>query len=83
MHTIRDLLYFVFFVVWHRCYFLGLPLLAWINLNHSMPNRMWEEITYPFPNSNGYTAELLEMDITPHIIMDVITYPCIIQVNLC
>ena len=42
-----------------------------------MPRQVWEEITYPFPNLNGCTIEVWEWIsyFTPHIIMDVITYP--------
>ena len=28
------------------------------SFNQSMPNNMWDEITYPFPNFNGCTAEV-------------------------
>ena len=37
-----------------------------------------DEITYPFPNFNGCTIEILEWisDFIPYIIMTVITYPC-------
>ena len=35
---------------------------AWIS--HRTPSKMWNEITYPFPN------------FTPHFIMYLITYPC-------
>ena len=39
---------------------------------------MWHEITYPFPNFNGCTLEVWEWisNFIPHIIMDVIIYPC-------
>ena len=40
-------------------------LLTWITLNSSMddnhmPSKVWDEITYPFPNFNGCTVELWE-----------------------
>ena len=43
-----------------------------------MPNKVWDETTYPFPNSNGSTVEVWERigNFMPHIIMDVITYLC-------
>ena len=43
----------------------------------SMPSKVWDDITYPFPNFNGSTVEVLEWisNFTPHIMMDVITYP--------
>ena len=49
---------------------------AWIS-NH-MLNTMWDEITNPFPNINCATVEVREWisNFIPHIIMDVITYPC-------
>ena len=42
-----------------------------------MPNNVWDEITYPFPNLNGCTVEVWEWIgiFIPHFIMDVITYP--------
>ena len=58
-------------------YLHGLTLIpAWIR-NH-MPSKMWDEITYPFPNFNGSTVEVCEWIsyFIPHIIMGVITYPC-------
>ena len=45
----------------------GPPLLTWINFNPSrisdhMPSKVWDEITYPFPNFNGCTIRLLRID---------------------
>ena len=42
-----------------------------------MPIKVWDEITYPFPNFNSYTIEVWEwISISiSHFIMDVITYP--------
>ena len=39
---------------------------------------MCGEIIYPFPNFNSATIEDWEWisDVTPHFIMDVITFPC-------
>ena len=39
---------------------------------------MWDENTYPFPNFNGCTVQVWEYirNLTPHLIMDVVTYPC-------
>ena len=41
-----------------------------------MPSKVWDEITYPFPNFNGATIEVREwMNIlTLYIMMDVITW---------
>ena len=50
---------------------------AWTS-NH-MPRKMWDEITYPFPNFNGCTVEVWEWisHFIPCIIMDMmITKPC-------
>ena len=49
---------------------------AWLS-NH-MLSKVWDEVTYPFPNFNGCTVEVLEMIsyFIPHFIKDVITYPC-------
>ena len=49
---------------------------AWIS-NH-MPSKMWDEITYPFPNFNSCTVEVWEWisNFIPRLIMDAITYPC-------
>ena len=49
-----------------------------------MPSKVWDEITYPFPNLKGATVEVwfngaivdIWMSYFPlHIIVDVITYP--------
>ena len=44
----------------------------------SHASKIWDEITYPFPNCNGCTVEILELisNFIPHLIMDMITYPC-------
>ena len=53
--------------LWHvRCLVdtWGPLLLTWINFNLSiiksnhMPSKLWDEITYPFPNVNGCTVEV-------------------------
>ena len=51
-------------------------LTAWIS-NH-MPNKVWDEITYPFPNFNGSNVEVWEFisNIMPHVIKYVITHTC-------
>ena len=40
--------------------------------------KMWDEITYIFPNYNGLTVEVWEWirDFIPHFIMELINYPC-------
>ena len=55
----------------------GLILTPACIINH-MSNKMWGEITYPFPNFNGCTMNGMEYisNFTPHLMMDVITYPC-------
>ena len=55
----------------------GLPLTpAWISIY--IARKVWEEISYPFLNFNGCTVEVYEWisHFVPHLIMDVITYPC-------
>ena len=43
-----------------------------------MPSKMWDNVTYPFPNFNGCTVEVWEWisKFIAHFLMDVITYPC-------
>ena len=48
-----------------------------------MPNEVWDEITYPIPNFNSCIIELLEWNFTPHLIIDVITYPAMIKIKPC
>ena len=57
-------------------YYYGLTLILACIINH-MPNKVWGEITYLFPNLSGPTVEVWEWisNFFPHIIMDVITYP--------
>ena len=47
-------------------------------LSNHMPGKVWDEITYPFPNFNGCTVEVGDWisNVIAHIIMDDITYPC-------
>ena len=47
---------------------------AWIS--HNMSCKVWDEITYPFPNFNGCTVEFGEWigNFTLHFVTDVITY---------
>ena len=50
-----------------------------------MPSKVWDEITYPFPNFNGATVEVWVWisNFIPHIIMDVITTHAGIKVKPC
>ena len=45
-----------------------------------MPSKVWDEITYAFPNFNGATVEVWELisNFIPHFEMDVdlIACPC-------
>ena len=43
-----------------------------------MPNKVWSEITYPFPNFNGCTIEVWEWicNFILYFILDIITNPC-------
>ena len=49
---------------------------AWIS--NYIPSKVWDEITYPFPNFNGVSVEVWEWisNFIKHFIMHVITYPC-------
>ena len=42
-----------------------------------MPSKVWDEITHPFPNLNGYAVEVWEgVSISvPYFIIDEINYP--------
>ena len=42
-----------------------------------MPSKVWDAITHPFPNLNGYIVEVWKWisNYIPHFILDVITYP--------
>ena len=56
---------------------MGLTLiLAWIS--YQMPSKVWDGISYPFPNFNSCTLEVLECIsyFILHFLMDVITYLC-------
>ena len=48
-----------------------------MGISNHKPNKVWDEITYPFPNFNGCTIEVWEWisNFIPHFIIDVITYP--------
>ena len=62
---------------WHH----GPILLTWLTLiaawisNH-MPSKVWDEITYQFPNFNGYTVEVWEWisNFTTHVIITACDY---------
>ena len=51
---------------------------AWIS--NQMPSKVWDEITYPFPNFNGCPIEVCQWisNFIPHFMMDVITNPCML-----
>ena len=64
-------------------YYYGLTLIpAWIS-NH-MHNKVWDEITYPFPNFNGGTIEVWVWisNFIPHFI-NVLLIHAGIKVNPC
>ena len=48
-----------------------------IQFNHT-PNKVWHEITYPFPNFFGFIVDVWEWvsNISSHFIMGIITNPC-------
>ena len=49
-----------------------------------MHNKVWDEITYPFPNFNGEAVEVWEWrsNVMPHFIRDVIAYIYIYMLEL-
>ena len=65
--------YMANFAHWHQNGLTSIP--AWIS-NH-MPNKVWDEISYPFPNLNGESVEDWKWisNFIPHLLMDVIIYP--------
>ena len=58
----------------------GPYIITWLNFKSNMDklNKVWDEITYPFRNSNGTTGDVWHWisDSIHHFIMDVILYPC-------
>ena len=68
------------------CHIPKLPgplLLTWIDLipawiSNYIHYKVWDEITYPFPNFNGCTVEVWEWitNFIPHFTRCVMTYPC-------
>ena len=63
-----------------RTAYLSGLFLTWISswIGNYSHYKMWDEITYPFPNFNGVTIEVWEWisNFIPHITGHVITYPC-------
>ena len=53
-------------------------LLILTRMNNYMPSKVWDGITYPFPNFNVSTVEFWQRvsNFIPYFVMDVITYPC-------
>ena len=63
--------------------YLSIPKLQWLHRwslgmakyfhpSNQMPSKVWDEITYPFPNFNGATVEVWEWlsIFIPHFVMD-------------
>ena len=70
-------------LTWGPFYWHGLTLIqAWIS--NYIPSKLWVEIIHPFPNVNVCTVDVWEWisKFTPHLMIDVITYPCGDQINL-
>ena len=62
---------------WGTFYYHELTLIpAWIR--HHMPSKIWDEVTNPFPNFNGFTVDVCERRnyFILQFIMDVITHSC-------
>ena len=49
-----------------------------IEYPQNIPNKPWDEITYPFTNFNSATVEVWECisNLIPHFVMDAINYLC-------
>ena len=63
--------------LWGPIYLHDLTLIsAWIS--NQISSKVWDKITYPFPYFNDYTYEVCKWmsNFIPHIVMDVIIYPC-------
>ena len=63
---------------------MGTLLFTWIDfipawMNYYIHQNVWDEITYPFPNFNGFTVEVWQWisNFIPRFMMDVITYLCL------
>ena len=59
----------------------GPLLLTWINFNtsidkRSQPNKLWDEIIYPYTNLNGASVVQWMRNSIPNYTMGVIIYPC-------
>ena len=62
---------------WNPSYWYGSTVNpAWTS--NDMPTKVWNKITYPFQDFNDATVEVWKWirNFIPHLIMDVITYPC-------
>ena len=62
---------------WGPFYWHGLTLI-WAWISHYIHYKVWDEISYPFPNFHGATIEVWEWmnNFIPHFTGQVITYPC-------
>ena len=47
-------------------------------MSNHIPSKVWDGITYPFPNFNGCTVQVWEWidNLSQRFMMDLITYPC-------
>ena len=50
------------------------PIETWIS--NPMSSKVWDEITYPFPNFNGATVWEWMSNFIPYHVMNVMIYPC-------
>ena len=59
----------------------GPLLLTWLNVIPEITCPVWDEITYPFPNFNGFTVNDWEWtnNFTPYFIMVIIIYSCCVD----
>ena len=66
---------FLQITTWGQFYYYGLTLTIARISNHT-PSKVWEEITYPFPNFTVIEVCEWISNFIPHFVMDVITYLC-------
>ena len=65
-------------------FYLNRLTLNLIGRSNDMPSEMWDEITYPLQNFVGCIVEVWEwiINFISHFMMDVITYPVEININI-
>ena len=60
----------------HVDFLYELALIPLALINHLIPNKVWDEITYLFPNFKGSTVDVSSTAAPLNFGMDEFTYPC-------